>query len=247
VDKAMFWRIIRNLLDNAYKYSHTNTNIYVWHSWNNNNKNPEIIFRVVNFGNKIPQSTANRMFDYGESGVHRNKGGGKGLYVAKEFAERNNGSLNIISGVIPERGEMSDDEYLKVKQKNGLISDTNFTIYGALKQWVRENPKHNSPKVAEEINNKIEEFEEKRESLKKAEKSKKVAEVAEGKMVELMEVFSMPNILHAVLVNPDDIKPKKDPDSPILNPLGMMALAKSELYMIMFELRLPMDLYGDKR
>ena len=91
--------VLRNLLDNAIKYSPTNSIIKI----NAYTKNDTTVIEIVDNGIGIPQKDIPHLFEkfYRASNVEMNtkQGSGIGLYLVKEYIEKMKGNIYIISNI----------------------------------------------------------------------------------------------------------------------------------------------------
>ena len=97
-DKNMLKTIVRNLVSNAIKFSHTESTIIV--SANKVDNFIEIIISDEGIG--IVDSRINKIFDgVGQStpGTNNERGTGLGLQICKEFVELNHGKIRVKSTV----------------------------------------------------------------------------------------------------------------------------------------------------
>jgi PAS domain S-box-containing protein len=102
VDKEMLLISLRNLLNNAIKYSHRNSNIYVKTLEIDNN----IQIQVIDYGIGIEEKIQQNLFSFESKqsvrGTEEEHGTGLGLIVTKEFIEKNKGQISFES--TPEKG-----------------------------------------------------------------------------------------------------------------------------------------------
>ncbi len=102
-DKNMIATVLRNLISNAIKYTHTNGEINISAEHGESN----VIISVTDTGVGIEKEKLRKIFDIGEisstSGTENEKGTGLGLVLCKEFVEKHNGEIWVES----EEGEGS--------------------------------------------------------------------------------------------------------------------------------------------
>ena len=102
-DKMMFSTIMRNIISNAFKFTHENGKIRV-ETERYNDKWVKI--SIIDFGKGMSPSIVDAIMNNHQitagSGTKGEKGSGVGLMISKEFIEKNNGSLEIES--IPDKG-----------------------------------------------------------------------------------------------------------------------------------------------
>lgn len=98
-DKNMISTVIRNLLNNALKFTTAGSKIDITHKVVTD-KN-EIVFSVKDYGIGIPQENINKLFDVSENistpGLENEKGTGLGLIICKEFIENHGGKMMVES------------------------------------------------------------------------------------------------------------------------------------------------------
>lgn len=96
-DENMIREVIRNLLANAIKFSYRGGNIEI----NFSEKNNQYDFCVKDYGKGINEKNRDNLFDISNKsaniGTDGEKGTGLGLYLAKEFIEKNNGKIYFLS------------------------------------------------------------------------------------------------------------------------------------------------------
>ena len=225
-DKIMFRRIIQNLLDNAFKYSPPKTNVYISHYYDSVTK--EICFDVINFGFGIKEEFEKTMFERGKKGPAAAAGKGLGLAIARDFAERNGGTLDIVSGIIPGSGTEKD------KKKNGLVSKVNFTQYNDILEFQNDYPQNNKLDYwAEKLRQERDELNIAWDELPGQES---YLEYKGGYLFTLAEAFGKDTPLKTVMVKPDD----KNPSRKTKQTTGdLIAYAEHEIYQVTFRLRLP--------
>jgi signal transduction histidine kinase len=212
-DKIMFRRIVTNIVDNALKYSPPMTRIYI--SQHIDYFNHESVINVTNFGFGITEDIANKMFQRGVKGNYAISGKGLGLFIALEFAIRNNGSLNLVSGLIPSSGIMDE------KKINGLVSHINFTIYDDVLQYVENNPTNS---ILDDLQTKL------KQVIDALEQSEELP-------------YDIPNIATnsiatTIMTNREK---RKTPSRANLIAKELLIYAKHEIYQTTFQLRLPMQ------
>ncbi len=99
IDPNRMGEVLRNLLDNAIKYSPTNSIIKI----NAYTKNDTTVIEIVDNGIGIPQKDIPHLFEkfYRASNVEMNtkQGSGIGLYLVKEYIEKMKGNIYIISNI----------------------------------------------------------------------------------------------------------------------------------------------------
>lgn len=97
VDKTLFNTIIRNLLNNAIKYSNIGDKIELSYKLQNN----EVIVSVKDNGLGLDEATAQKIFDdkqyHSTPGTKNEKGTGLGLNICKEFIKLHNGKIWVNS------------------------------------------------------------------------------------------------------------------------------------------------------
>jgi PAS domain S-box-containing protein len=96
-DRNMLKTIIRNLLSNAIKFSYKNSEVTV----NSSVHGEQISISVVDHGTGMPEETREKLFKLGDNqsvkGTEGERGTGLGLILCKEFTERHNGNIEVIS------------------------------------------------------------------------------------------------------------------------------------------------------
>ncbi|GHV09083.1 hypothetical protein FACS1894217_12600 [Clostridia bacterium] len=209
-DKVMIRRVVTNLVDNAFKYSPFNTKIYISQAFDHVNNS--LVFYVTNFGFGIKEELANKMFDRGAKGKTAVSGKGLGLYIAKEFAKKNNGSLRLVSGKIPISGRLDE------KRANGLISDIDFSIYDDVLKYTQKNPD----------NVKMREL--------KAKLEEKKSELSSNMLIDQHIAINPKSTLDAIMVDSKDrrfvvVKGEE------ATACDLLTYAKHEIYQITFQLR----------
>jgi PAS domain S-box-containing protein len=97
VDRNMIMTVIRNLLDNAIKFSKPDSKIIL--KCEDNNDNYTIM--IQDFGAGIDKERQDKLFKLGQQsstrGTSGEKGTGLGLNICKEFVEKNNGNIWVES------------------------------------------------------------------------------------------------------------------------------------------------------
>jgi len=98
-DKAMISTVLRNLVSNAIKFTHTGGSIAISAIDNQN----ELIVSVSDNGVGIPNDRLNKLFhlnnSYSTPGTKNEKGTGLGLIICKELVEKNNGHFWVESTI----------------------------------------------------------------------------------------------------------------------------------------------------
>jgi len=225
-DKIMFRRIIQNLLDNAFKYSPPKTNVYISQHYDFDKK--EMSFDVINFGFGIKESFAKIMFERGTKGPAAAAAKGLGLAIARDFAERNGGTLDIVSGIIPDSGTEKD------KKKNGLVSEINFTQYNDILEFQNDYPQNNKLDYwAEKLRQERDELNIAWDELPGQES---YLEYKGGYLFTLAEAFGKDTPLKTVMVDPEDKRPSRQTKSTAGD---LITYAEHEIYQVTFRLRLP--------
>ncbi len=96
-DKEKIQQVLYNLIDNAIKFSSTNSKILIDVS----DKNDKVFVSVKDFGLGIPKNSLNKIWDrFYKSDVSRGKdktGTGLGLSIVKEIITNHNENINVIS------------------------------------------------------------------------------------------------------------------------------------------------------
>ncbi|HPS17044.1 MAG TPA: HAMP domain-containing sensor histidine kinase [Bacteroidales bacterium] len=97
-DYNMLKIIIRNLLTNAIKYSHSDGKIFIRSEINKHN---EVEISITDEGVGIPEEDMSKLFKievkYSTPGTSNEFGTGLGLILCKEFVEKHNGRIWVIS------------------------------------------------------------------------------------------------------------------------------------------------------
>jgi len=103
-DKVLIGSVMRNLISNAIKFTKPGGNIIL----SAQTKPAEIIICVADTGVGIPKDAIDKLFridkNYATHGTQNEKGSGLGLIVCKEFIEKHNGKIWVIS----EKGKGSE-------------------------------------------------------------------------------------------------------------------------------------------
>jgi hypothetical protein len=102
-DPEMIERAVSNMVENAFKFAHDWTNIYLDYRI----ENKKHVFRVTNFGNGIPEDIENRLFGYRQRGDAGKPGHGLGLWGARRYARMHGGDLVIEDGVIGKESKVN--------------------------------------------------------------------------------------------------------------------------------------------
>ena len=96
-DMSKIQQVLYNLLDNAIKFSHTNSIIKI----ETTEKNEKIFVSVKDYGIGIPKESLGKVFDrFYKSDLSRGKdkkGTGLGLSIVKEIIQAHNENINVIS------------------------------------------------------------------------------------------------------------------------------------------------------
>ena len=96
-DQVKIQQVLYNLIDNAIKFSHTNSTIFV----NAIDRNDKVFISIKDTGIGIPKDSINKVFDrFYKSDISRGKdktGSGLGLAIAKEVITSHNENINVIS------------------------------------------------------------------------------------------------------------------------------------------------------
>lgn len=96
-DRNMFSIVLRNLINNALKFSYENSTIEI----EIENRTDSIFISIIDHGTGIKSNTLKNIFNPGKTRSHpgtKNEAGtGLGLILCKDFTERNNGILTISS------------------------------------------------------------------------------------------------------------------------------------------------------
>lgn len=99
LDPVRFNQVMKNLVDNALKYSSINTNVLVQAY----KKDEEVIVKVSDQGEGIPKSEIpfiwDRLYRVDKSRSRTTGGSGLGLTIAKEIIERHGGTIQVESVV----------------------------------------------------------------------------------------------------------------------------------------------------
>lgn len=98
-DRAMISTVIRNLLNNAVKFSNRGGRITITAE----KQQTEVLISVSDTGVGIPDDVATKLFHVGEAtttrGTEHEAGSGLGLILVKDFVERNHGKIGVNSEV----------------------------------------------------------------------------------------------------------------------------------------------------
>jgi PAS domain S-box-containing protein len=98
-DRNMITTILRNLVSNSIKFTNRNGNIVL--DAKENDENIEI--SVSDTGVGIAEENTKKLFridsTFSTKGTEKEKGTGLGLIICKEFAEKNNGALSVVSKI----------------------------------------------------------------------------------------------------------------------------------------------------
>ncbi len=98
-DRNMITTILRNLVSNAIKFTYRKGNIVLDAKENEE----DISISVSDTGVGIAEENINKLFridsTFSTKGTEKEKGTGLGLIICKEFAEKNNGTLSVISKI----------------------------------------------------------------------------------------------------------------------------------------------------
>ena len=96
-DYGKIQQILYNLIDNAIKFSHNNTTIYI----ETTTKNEKVFISVKDTGIGIPKDSINKIWErFYKSDLSRGKdkkGTGLGLAIVKEIINAHNENINWIS------------------------------------------------------------------------------------------------------------------------------------------------------
>ena len=96
-DKPMMHSIMRNLINNAIKFSNSDSKITI----SAVNSEDKIRIKVIDEGIGISEENLKKIFDpdilYSQNGTDKERGFGLGLVLTKEFIEKHNGILSCIS------------------------------------------------------------------------------------------------------------------------------------------------------
>lgn len=98
IDKDKFQQIIMNLVENACKYSHENTEVTVQTDFASNN---QISIKITDIGVEIKDEDKTRIFEkfsrIDNPLTREVQGSGLGLYITKTLIENMNGTINVES------------------------------------------------------------------------------------------------------------------------------------------------------
>ena len=215
VDETMFRRIMMNLLDNAFKYSPGGTNVYI--DVRHDKEEQTFIFDVINIGFGIEQWQKDKIFERGKR-EHRiaAKGKGLGLAIARDFAKKHGGHIDITSGIIPAPGEGAEQE------DTGVVANVNVTLYHKLKKMVDDG--FAKPRIVELY-----------ELV-----SKKVRGLQDSysDYYELIDRFGRRNLYDFIMSDPDG-KAARSIDKTQTGVREMERFVNKKLYLIKFSLILP--------
>ena len=239
-DDRMFNRIMYNLLDNAFKYGYPNTNIIIETAIVEDNKWYEI--KVSNFCEGIDKDLAATMFEHGVRTQLLSEGKGLGLYVARKFAELNNGSLDHVRGTVDSESIDNPDRILNVnitcasemwreidrrtnenKRRNDRLNDT----YRELRAYYRRQYDHPCSKIG--VGEKI--FRNVLEAIiakPPREKYKSPEELLKSESSQTSSVYK----------SPSDEAMEREPDFRF-SPEKWIKKARQPIYIVTFKLRLP--------
>ena len=96
-DQVKIQQVLYNIIDNAIKFSHSNSTIFV----NVIDKNDKVFISIKDTGIGIPKDSLNKIWDrFYKSDISRGKdktGSGLGLSIAKEVITNHNENINVIS------------------------------------------------------------------------------------------------------------------------------------------------------
>lgn len=98
IDVTYFNHAIYNLLDNAIKYGHEGSNIFIEMDIDNLREN--LIIRVVSYGIGIPDTEKNRVYNLFERGLDASKmtkGTGLGMYIVQKVCKAHGGTVTHTS------------------------------------------------------------------------------------------------------------------------------------------------------
>lgn len=95
IDEFYFTSVVRNLHENAVKYSDENSEI----KWTAKINGPTIIIEISDLGDGIPQEDKKKIFELfyrlGDENIRTNKGTGIGLYLVKNIVKLHEGSISV--------------------------------------------------------------------------------------------------------------------------------------------------------
>ena len=212
-DRVMVRRAITNLIDNAFKYSPPRTNIYI--TYKRDSKSDEEVIEITNFSYGIEESLSKRMFEYGQKGEGAAAGKGIGLYIVKDFVERNYGTVHLVSGMIPKTNGMNE------KIENGLIAQKNITVINKIHEWKRNHPQRRAE---------IEPLEVEIEAI--------ISNLKKDVIADLSSKVGKANTLATVMVNPNKSFLGTNRSEDPLTTLGdLIEAADRSLYKTTFQLR----------
>mgnify|MGYP002761557781 CR=1 FL=1 len=95
-DENLLKLIIRNLVNNAIKFSHEGDAVRV----SAEELSQEVVFKVKDTGIGIPKNEQENIFSFqghSRSGTNDENGSGLGLQLCKEFVEKLNGAIDVES------------------------------------------------------------------------------------------------------------------------------------------------------
>ncbi|MCF8218797.1 MAG: PAS domain S-box protein [Bacteroidales bacterium] len=96
-DKNKIKTILRNLVSNSLKYSHSGSKVVVDAKKNDH----DIVISIQDFGIGMPETMTDKLFKMGDNtkrpGTDNEKGTGLGLLISKEFVEHHNGHIWVES------------------------------------------------------------------------------------------------------------------------------------------------------
>jgi hypothetical protein len=98
IDVTYFNHALYNLLDNAIKYGHEGSNIFIEMDIDELNKN--LIIRVVSYGIGIPENEKSRVYNLFERGLDASKmtrGTGLGMYIVQKVCKAHGGTVTHTS------------------------------------------------------------------------------------------------------------------------------------------------------
>lgn len=103
IDESYFNHALYNLLDNAIKYGHEGSNIYIHMSVDR--KRYLMNIKIISYGIGIPEEEEERVYDLFERGTeasNRERGTGLGMYIVKKICEAHGGTVSHISKKLSE-------------------------------------------------------------------------------------------------------------------------------------------------
>jgi len=108
IDKEMISAVIRNLISNAIKFSYRKGEITVQAKTHHENAKESVMVSIKDKGVGISEKAALTLFDIGEEnstpGTENEKGTGLGLILCKEFIDKHDGKIWVVS----EKGKGSE-------------------------------------------------------------------------------------------------------------------------------------------